>query len=308
MGKRLIRLGLLSLLLSLIMCGGSAFCQTCVIYPSSVSDIDVRHNDLIEILTTALKKTIPGYGAFKVAPSKLKMNEVRSLTELMHNNAQSTTYNDACSDDSVNVVWSPTSEQLEQQLIPIRIPLRKGLLGLRIALIDAKNQATLDRVNTLADLKKFKLGMGIGWVDLNVLKANDLNVVTANYDALFAMTARDRFDLFPRGINEVFNEYDQRHAIYPNLAIEKNLLIYYPWPYYFFVNKNNRQLAERIQVGLEVMIDDGSFNRIFMKFNGAAIRRANLGSRRVIQLKNPFLPKKTPTNPRYWFFPKLIKN
>jgi hypothetical protein len=286
--------------ISLLVSVGSAYGQTSVIYPSSVSDIDIRHNDLIEILTTALNKTIPEYGAFKIAPSRLKMNEVRSLTELMHN--------DTCNDDSVTVVWSPTSEELEQQLIPIRIPLRKGLLGLRVALIDSKNQAKLDQVNTLADLKKFKLGMGIGWVDLNVLKANNLNVVTANYDALFAMTAHDRFDLFPRGINEVFNEYDQRHAIFPNLAIEKNLLIYYPWPYYFFVNKNNRRLGERIRVGLERMIDDGSFNRIFIQYNGEAIRRANLGSRRIIQLKNPFLPKKTPTNPRYWFFPKLIKN
>lgn len=224
------------------------------------------------------------------------MNEVRSLAELKRN------------DNSVTVVWSPTSEELEQQFIPIRIPLRKGLLGLRIALIDANNQSKLDQVNSLADLKKFNLGMGIGWVDLSVLKANDLNVITANYDALFAMTAHDRFDLFPRGINEVFNEYDQRRAIYPNLAIEKNLLIYYPWPYYFFVNKNNQQLAERIRVGLERMIADGTFHRIFMKYNGEAIKRANLSQRRIIQLKNPFLPKQTPTDPRYWFFPGLIMN
>ena len=291
MRKCLVRLGVLIFFATL----ANAYGQTNVIYPSSVSDIDIRHNDLIELLSTALKKTEPEYGAFTIAPSRLKMNEVRSLTELMRN-------------DSVTVVWSPTSEQLEQQLIPIRIPLRKGLLGLRIALIDTTNQARLNQVNTLADLEKFKLGMGIGWVDLSVLKANDLNVVTANYDALFAMTAHDRFDLFPRGINEAFNEFDQRRVIYPNLAIEKNLLIYYPWPYYFFVNKKNPQLAERLRVGLERMIDDGSFNLIFMKYNGAAIRRANLGQRRVIQLTNPYLPKMTPTDPRYWFFPGLVKN
>jgi len=44
------------------------------------------------------------------------------------------------------------------------------------------------------------------------------------------MVAESRFDLFPRGINEVFNEYAARHGAIPNLAIEKHLLIYYPWP------------------------------------------------------------------------------
>ncbi|MQR02643.1 substrate-binding periplasmic protein [Glaciimonas soli] len=281
--------------LLLLLLSGSACCQTTVIYPSSASSIDIRHNDLIELLSTSLEKTKREYGAYSVGPSKLKMNEARSLVELKRG-------------DSVTVVWSPTSEELEKKYIAIRIPLRKGLLGLRISLIDKKKQSSLERVNTITDLKKLSLGMGIGWVDLSVLKANEINVVTAHYDALFTMTAHDRFDLFPRGINEVFNEYDQRRQIYPNLAVEQNLLIYYPWPYYFFVNKNNPQLAERIRLGLERMIDDGTFNRIFMKYNGEAIRRANLSHRHIIQLKNPFLPRQTPTDARYWLFPSLIKS
>jgi hypothetical protein len=73
------------------------------------------------------------------------------------------------------------------------------------------------------------------------------------------------------------------------------------------VNKSNQKLANRIKLGLERMIDDGTFNRIFLKYNGDGIRRANLGNRRIIELKNLFLPKQTPLDARYWFFPGLIK-
>ncbi|WP_207769580.1 amino acid ABC transporter substrate-binding protein [Solimicrobium silvestre] len=290
----MLKIGRLLPLLAFFICE-MACSQTEVIYPSSVSNIDSRHRDLIELLTMSLEKTIPEYGEYTLTPSKLKMNEARALTELQNN-------------ELVNVVWSPTSEAMETQFIPIRVPLRKGLLGLRIALINSKNKAAIDTIKTVADLRKFSIGQGIGWGDVSVYQANVIPVETANYDALFSMTAHDRFYLFPRGITEIFSEFELRKASFPELEIEKNLMIYYPWPYYFFVNKNNKKLADRISLGLERMITDGSFNRIFMKYNGAAIRSANLNKRRIIQLENPQLPKKTPLDARYWFFPSLIKS
>ena len=268
--------------------------QTSVVYPSSISDQDTRHLDLLELLRSALDKTVTRFGPYTMSPSRLRMNEERSLVELKEGQL-------------VNVVWSSTSREAEREFIPVRIPLRKGLLGLRISLIDGKNQAALDRITTLEALQTVKIGVGIGWMDNGVLQANHLHKVSGNYDALFAMTAHDRFDLFPRGVSEVFNEFEIRRRSYPDLAIEKNLLIYYPWPYYFFVNKNNPALAERLRVGLETMIDDGTFDRIFIKYNGEALRKADLSHRHIIALDNPDLPELTPLAARYWMFPALIR-
>ncbi|MFB9156893.1 hypothetical protein [Chromobacterium violaceum] len=50
----------------------------------------------------------------------------------------------------------------------------------------------------------------------------------ASYELLFAMLDKGRFDLFPRGIGEVFSELDNRSAAYSGLAVDKSLLIYYP--------------------------------------------------------------------------------
>ncbi len=35
----------------------------------------------------------------------------------------------------------------------------------------------------------------------------------------------------------------------------------YTGPFYFFVNKNNSNLAERVELGLRRAIDDGRFER-----------------------------------------------
>ena len=271
---------------------GSGFAQTRVIYPAPESANDTRTADLVEILNTALEKTRDPYGPYTAEPSAFVINESRQQKSIEEGNG------------IINVFWSSTSVEKERHLLPIRIPLRKGLLGYRIALISKNKQSLIDNVKSLDDLKKLTVGQGFGWGDVAIYKANGIPVATALYDKIFKMTAAGRFDLFPRGIAEVFSEYEANAPSNRNLAIENGLLIYYPWPYYFFFNKNDKALAERIETGLKIMIKDGSFDAIFYKHNKAAIERANLKNRRIIRLENPLLPKATPLNEKsLWFDP-----
>lgn len=264
-----------------------------VVYPANQTARDTRFNDLIEILDTALKATVPEFGPYELAPSKAGMNEARYLVELEKGG------------DSINVVWSSTSVDKEREFLPLRIPLRKGILGYRVALIAKDKQDLIDQVKTLDDLKKLHIGQGLGWGDVKLYESNGLMVTTSQYDNLFKMADAGRFDLFPRGISEAFQEYDTYSKSNPNLTIEKNLLIYYPWPYYFFFNKSDAQLKERIEVGIRKMMKDGSFDALFKKYNGAAIEKADLKHRRVIQVENKMLPKETPLNDAsLWFDPK----
>lgn len=149
----------------------------------------------------------------------------------------------------------------------VRIPLRKGILGYRIALIARDRQAEIDKIRNLGDLRKVSIGQGIGWGDVAIYEANGIKVHTAGYENLFKMVAANRIDLFPRGISEIFPEYAARDDVIPDLAVEKNLLIYYPWPYYFFFNKSNNALAKRVETGLGKMMKDGSFDALFLKYN-----------------------------------------
>lgn len=265
--------------------------NTTVVYPADEEPNDTRFNDLKAILKTALEKTVTEFGPYELQQSKSKMNGLRYLTELEKGR-------------EVNLVWSSTSEEKEKNFLPIRIPLRKGLLGYRISLIAKEKQAQIDQVKTLADLKKLSIGQGVGWDDVKLYEANGIKVTQAKYGNLFRMTNYGRFDLFPRGINEIFSEYASQSPENTKLAIEKNLLIYYPWPYYFFLNKRDGALKKRIEIGLRKMIKDGSFDAIFIKYNGKAIEQANFKGRRLIKINNYLLPKETPLNDAsLWFHP-----
>lgn len=270
--------------------------QARVVYPAFESGSDSRYIDLVEILKTALEKTVAEYGPYTLKPSKSRMNEARSLVELLNPAGM------------VNVAWSGTSVQKENDYRALRIPLRKGILGYRVALIAKNSQADIDKIQSLGDLRKVSVGQGIGWGDVAIYEANGIRVHTAGYENLFKMVAAKRINLFPRGINEVFSEYTARHDAIPNLAVENNLLIYYPWPYYFFFNKSNSALAKRVESGLRKMMKDGSFDALFMKYNRASILQANLKNRRIIRIMNPTLPKDTPLDDAsLWFNPAAWK-
>ena len=56
------------------------------------------------------------------------------------------------------------------------------------------------------------------------------------------------------------------------------------------------------------MMNDGSFDAIFMKYNRSSIVKANLKNRRIIRIDNPDLPKDTPLNdPSLRFDPATMK-
>ena len=266
---------------------------TLVVHPADEDKGDPRFNDLKEILRIALEKTIAEFGPYELRASKQHTNGLRYLNNLAN-------------DKDLNVVWSSTTEEKERNYLPIRIPLRKGLLGYRVMLVHKDKQALLKNVRTLADLRKFTLGQGVGWDDVKLYEANGVSVIEAKYSNLFRMLNYQRFDLFPRGINEVFTEFEKESAQNPDLVIDDNILVHYPWPYYFFVSKKNQSLHKRLELGLQKMIKDGSFDAIFWKYNGKAIEAINFKKRHIIEIQNYLLPKATPlNNPTLWFRPKL---
>ncbi|WP_175561585.1 transporter substrate-binding domain-containing protein [Vibrio aerogenes] len=230
----------------------------------------------------ALKKTEATDGAFIIRPTKLAMNPLRFHRELEKGNEP-------------NIIWASVTKQREERFLPIRIPLRKGILGYRVFLIKAADQKKFSAITSVNQLKQMKAGQGATWLDSDILASNGFNVeVGFSYEGLFKMLGIGRFDYFPRGINEVYIELQQRKNQHPDIDVEKTLLIYYPLPKYFFVNKENKYLANRIERGLKIMIKDGSFEKIFMKYNKFYIDAIRMDKRRIFKIDNPFLPDTVP--------------
>lgn len=263
-----------------------------VIYPGKQGAKDPRYQDLLEILQTALEKTRAEFGPYQLQASPSNMNEGHYWLELYRGK-------------DLNILWSSTSQEKEKYFLPIRIPLRKGLLGYRIALIKKNQQAAMRKVKSIEDLQKLKIGQGWGWGDIAVFQANGIATMPSNYEKLFTLLESGKIDLFPRGIGEIEREMQVYGPANTKLAIEKEILIHYPWPYYFFFNKNDAALKKRVETGLRMMLEDGSFDLIFWRYNSEAIKHANLSGRRLISLKNPALPAETPLHEReLWFDPQ----
>lgn len=205
----------------------------------------------------------------------------------------------------LDVMWSMTSKYLEEDYQAIYIPLFRGLLGMRLAIVKQQNSELFKQVTTLSDLKKLTAGQGKTWPDTTILKANGLNVVTTlKYPNLFPMLEGDRFDYFPRGVNEPWDEIVNHKTL--NLTVDPYVLLKYTAPLYFFVAKENTQLANQLTHSLNRMIGDGSFNAMF--FNDSQVQmvlnKAHLDQRTVIPLNNPNLSAKTPlSRAELWFEP-----
>src|SRR5690348_8262148 len=69
----------------------------------------------------------------------------------------------------------------------------------------------------------------------------------ADPEVPLAMTERERFHCFLRGVHEAPAEV----AKYPGLAVEGDLTIVYPFTSFFFANKDDTKLAKDLENGLK---------------------------------------------------------
>jgi len=235
-----------------------------------------------DVLELALAKTVKTHGQYNLQNSKVVMRQGRAIKQLVDSNL-------------IDVIWTMTSIEREQQLIPVRIPLLKGLLGYRVFIICKGNQQAFSDINSLSQLSKLTAGLGHDWPDTQILRANGLPVVTnSNFEGLFGMLQKGRFDYFPRGVNEAWAEVALHKE--NNVAVEQSLLLQYPAPLYFFVSPNNAKLAQRLEQGLRIALADGSFDRLFYQHlhPETLINLQSMNKRKTFTLKNPLLPQLTP--------------
>lgn len=202
---------------------------------------------------------------------------------------------------ALDVQFMSTTVEREQSMIPVRIPIYRGLLGARLLLVERANKAMFRDVIDIKELGTFVGGHGVHWGDLPVYTANGLPVKTsARYDSLFRMLKGGRFDYFHRGISEVWGEITL-HG--PQLTIADHLFLFYPHPVYFFVNKEKPVLAELIRKGFSIALADGSYRHLFEQEFGSAIQQAGLDQRHLIVLDNPVNPECIPKIDTSWWLP-----
>lgn len=208
--------------------------------------------------------------------------------------------------ENVHISAEVPKSNWEEQLLPIRIPLRKGIQGYRLFLINSSDQEALSKVTTLADLLKFPTGLGSQWSITPIFRRAGFDVITSDdYNTLFKMLKLQRFVTFSRGLNEIYKEQETFAQDNSRLVIENELGLFVPLPTYFFVSPEFPELARKIELGLRKMIADGSFDQHFLQYHRDDIDRANLTSRKIFYIENINLSKETPLDVEdYWFDPE----
>lgn len=251
-----------------------------IILPKSSSD--VRFNYYLDLLKLSLDKTKKEYGTYKINIEYADISRQRLATYLTEGSP------------FVDVIWTGTNIEREKSMLPVRVPLLKGLKGLRLLVINKYDQEVFSKINNINDLKKLVAIQGVDWPDTAILLANGFKVETStNYEGMFKMVDSQRVDYFPRALNEPFDELALRPDL--DLVIEDKIMLFYFLPNFFFVNTKKPLLRDRIEKGLNIAISDGSFDKLFYNHpsNKEVLNKVNFSKMKIFKLDNPFLTEET---------------
>ena len=257
-------------------------------YVESKKYPDLKQSYFVDLLTLALEASKPRYGDYKLQPVNIEMAQARTSMMLQR-------------EKYIDLTWRMTSKTLEDKLQTIYFPLLKGLMGYRIFIIPKNKQHLFNKNTSLADLKKIDLGQGHNWADSDILLANNFQVVKGNAVSLIKMLKKGRFSYFPRALHEPWLEI----ADDADLTVEKYLMLQYPAPIFFFVNKHNKRLQQRLSFGLALLLESGKFEQFFLnhRITSGILTKANVNNRTSFPLHNPVLSDKTKellTDERLW--------
>jgi ABC-type amino acid transport substrate-binding protein len=258
-----------------------------IVYPRVTEFDDPRAAFAKAVVDLAMREI---HADYTIRPSKEIMERTRALQELTEGR-------------TINLHWSSMSRADEERLRAVPIPLHRGLIGYRVLVIRKDRQLEFDKINSLAQLSAVTGGQGIGWVDTDILRDAGLHIETATYDALFRMVQAGHIDYYPRGLIEAYTELQARHSDFPDLVVEKHLLLAYRSDFVFYTNRANTRLAAAIEKGLKMAYRDGSYMRLFNShpYIQTALERAGLPHRTVIWIDNPYLSDEDRRIPdAYW--------
>ena len=268
----------IALLLPLLGCIHLVNATDIIRYVDSKKHPDPNQSYFVDLLTLALDASTEKYGAYQLQGVAIEMAQGRTSLMLQRN-------------ELIDLTWRMTSKALEKNLQAIYFPLIKGLMGHRIFIIRENEQKKFPKALSIEKLRKIHLGQGYNWPDTDILIDNGFNVVKGYDIYLLEMLKKGRFDYYPRALHEPWGEIASK----ADFIVEKNLMLNYPAPIFFFVNKQNKHLQERLTFGLNELLNSGEFEQFFLnhKITSGILTKANVEQRTIFTLHNPLLSEQT---------------
>lgn len=246
----------------------------------------------IEVLKLALDKTKKEYGDYEIKLQGHGLNVARVLKLL-----EKKFYVNHFSKMSI-------TDDIIKKVHVIKFPIDRGIIGYRIAVIHPSNLNRFCKLNENSIKNNISIVQGIGWADSEILKANDYTVystVTTDYDKVFALIEKGRVDAFFRGISEPRDPYFEEMAKKYGLIYDQCIALAYELPRFFITNLDNIHNANRVELGLKRAYEDGSFIKLWQKYNIKNLANNNLIDRKIFRLINPLVKTLEPDYKKYNF-------
>jgi hypothetical protein len=175
------------------------------------------------------------------------------------------------------------------KVIPVEFPALNGMLGLRNLIALDETWQRLEKNANLQNFKQLVAGMG-AWIDVEILVANNIRVVEAQtFDAMFPMLMRGRFDYIPLSVLDADTALTTRKIEYPGLSLNRDISLFYPLPFYLYVNAQKPDLAERLQKGVQIALADGSIDALFNQHFFYVRPELQTKKRKLVVLHNPLI-------------------
>lgn len=188
----------------------------------------------------------------------------------------------------VDLVYLPPTPARMAEFAALPIDLHAGRLGYRLLVIRKEDAPAFARITTVAQLRRLTGGFGRQWADMAVFEANQLPVIAGpGTEALLGMLRARRFDYLQRGVTEAFAELANFEGR-DDLMVEPRLALHYPLPVYYMTRQDKRPLLQRLQRGLQMARQDGSFRRLLDQHQGRDWARATIDRRHVLELVSPW--------------------
>jgi hypothetical protein len=269
---KIIRIGCFALLFLCLLCL-RVNAEVIELHVPIVDDNKARHLFFHELLTKAIESI--GHTP-KLIVQKLPQSRIKEYLD----------------SGDISIFWMIESEERNRSYIPIEVGLTNKLIGKRILFIKKGDQGIFDKVRNLEDFRKLNLvgGMGQGWFDVKVWQANGLTYKeqNANYQPIFRMLAEGRdYNYFPRGLNEIMLESKE----YPDLDVEKRLVLIYDRDHRFYLSKEGPYAGSKYKAILNSALkkaqDSGLIDRLVRKYWADDFKELHYDERIKINLKTP---------------------
>ncbi|AWB66766.1 hypothetical protein C2869_10160 [Saccharobesus litoralis] len=201
--------------------------------------------------------------ALSVIQSALQVSEQRSQVSIADHQIAEQGLADALKSHEISLFWASTTNELETEFFPVRVPLLKGIDSYQILLCRAESIPELNLIRHAGQLRQYKMGVLNASNNANVFQRNGLNTVaTSKWQNLVYMLDGQRFDIMATSVFDIAKiQALQNQVKYPiNASTLQGTLISYLAPTYIFTN--NAQLAEQIKQGLELLIESKQLDAI----------------------------------------------